>query len=406
MQRVNEEPQRVDRQPEINRVVIIVLDSVGIGELPDADLFGDRGSNTLGNIARAIGGLNLPNLEMLGLGKIGEIKGLSDRITPRAFWGKMAEASYAKDTNVGHWEITGIVTDRPFPTYPDGFPTEIIEPFKRAIKREIMGNKPASGTEILKELGKEHIETGFPIVYTSADSVFQIAACEDVIPVDELYRMCQIARDILKGRHNVCRVIARPFVFRNGGFIRTERRKDFSIQPPYPTLLDLAVEDKIKVVGIGKIGDIFSHRGLTEEIHTRDNSDGIKKTINCIKRGSYGIIFTNLVDFDMNYGHRNDVIGYAKALKEFDIHLPEILYLLNDADILIITADHGCDPTTNSTDHSREYVPLIVYGRKFIKPRSLGIRKSFADIGATVAESLGLPPLNHGTSFLNELLFY
>ncbi|MEE9584266.1 MAG: phosphopentomutase [Candidatus Brocadiales bacterium] len=386
------------------RVVIIILDSLGVGELPDASKFGDEGSNTLGNMARAAGGLRLPGLEAMGLGKIIPVEGLSDDITPGAFYGKMAEDSGAKDTTTGHWEITGLVTTKPFPTYPNGFPEEIIEKFTRAIGRPVLGNKPASGTEIIKELGEEHIQTGNPIVYTSADSVFQIAACEAVIPVDELYKMCRTARGILTGeRHNVGRVIARPFVVSEGRYVRTEGRKDFSVPPPRPTLLDVAKEKGLEVVGIGKIGDIFAHTGLTRELPTGNNREGVDQTIRCIKEDSRGIIFTNLIDFDMKYGHRNDPEGYARCLEEFDVRLPGILDALKDDDILSMTADHGCDPTTPSTDHSREYVPLLVYGKALGRVRSLGVRQSFSDLGATIAEALGLPPLGNGKSFYKEL---
>ncbi|OHB87924.1 MAG: phosphopentomutase [Planctomycetes bacterium RIFCSPHIGHO2_02_FULL_50_42] len=385
------------------RVVIVILDSLGAGELPDASLFGDEGSNTLGNTARAVGGLKLPNLEAMGLGKIIPIEGLRDDITPRAFYGKMTEVSGAKDTTTGHWEITGIVTAKPFPTYPNGFPGEIIEKFTKAIGRPVLGNKPASGTEIIKELGEEHIRTGNPIVYTSADSVFQIAACETVIPVEELYEMCNTARRILTGRHNVGRVIARPFVVSGRQYIRTERRRDFSVTPPEPTLLDIARESGLDVIGVGKIGDIFAHRGLTQEIHTGNNREGIDQTIRCIKKDSRGIIFTNLIDFDMKYGHRNDPEGYAGCLEEFDKRLTEMLDALKDDDILSITADHGCDPTTPSTDHSREYVPLLVYGKVLGRARSLGIRQGFSDLGATIAEALELPLLRHGKSFYKNL---
>ena len=388
----------------VEKIILIVLDSVGIGELPDAKAFGDEGSNTLGSIAKAVGGLHLPNMEMLGIGKIEPLEGISPDIIPKGFYGKMAEASAAKDTTSGHWEIAGIITDKPFPTYPDGFPDEVINAFTKEIGRGILGNKPASGTEIIKELGEEHSKAGYPIVYTSADSVFQVAACEDVIPVPELYRICEIARRILTGRHNVGRVIARPFIIQDGQYIRTERRKDFSVSPPSSTMLDIAVEKGYEVIGIGKIGDIFAHRGLSLEIHTASNDEGVSQTINCIKRKTRGIIFTNLIEFDMKFGHRNDVKGYAQALKEFDNRLPEIMDAMGTNDILIITADHGCDPTTPSTDHSREYVPLLVYGRNLGMPKSLGIRKTFADVGATVAEALSLPRPICGESFLGELI--
>ncbi len=388
----------------IDRIIIIVLDSVGIGELPDAYKFGDEGSNTLVNTAKAVGGLNVPNLESFGLGKIGDIPGVSKEVDAKAFYGKMIEASAAKDTTSGHWEIMGVVTEKPFPTYPKGFPDDVIKAFTTAIGRPILGNKTASGTEIIKELGEEHIKTGFPIVYTSADSVFQIAACEDVIPIESLYEMCNCARDILKGKHNVGRVIARPFIVENGIYTRTERRRDFSLPPPEETVLDKAVKKGYEVVGVGKIGDIFAHRGLTREIHATNNRDGVLKTIESIRRDFKGIIFTNLIDFDMRYGHRNNPEGYAEALESFDKSLPEIVDALKAGDVIIITADHGCDPTTLSTDHSREYVPLLVFGKKLNKPGSLGIRNSFADIGATVSEALLESRLDKGESFFTELI--
>lgn len=388
----------------IDRIIIIVLDSVGIGELPDAYKFGDEGSNTLVNTAKAVGGLNVPNLESFGLGKIGDIPGVSKGVDAKAFYGKMIEASAAKDTTSGHWEIMGVITEKPFPTYPEGFPDDVIREFTTAIGGPILGNKTASGTEIIKELGEEHIRTGYPIVYTSADSVFQIAACEDVIPIESLYEMCDCARDILKGEHNVGRVIARPFIEENGIYTRTERRRDFSLLPPEETVLDKAVKKGYEVVGVGKIGDIFAHRGLTREIHASNNRDGVLKTIESIRENFKGIIFTNLIDFDMKYGHRNNPEGYAEALKSFDKSLPEIVDALKAGDVIIIAADHGCDPTTLSTDHSREYVPLLVFGKKLNKPGSLGIRNSFADIGATVSEALLESRLDKGESFFTELI--
>lgn len=390
--------------PKLERGIIIVLDSLGIGELPDAGRFQDQGSNTLANTAKFLGGLRLPNLEALGLGKIFPVLGLRDDLPPGAFYGKMAETSAGKDTTTGHWEIAGVVTPKPFPTYPQGFPKEVIKKFTGAIGKPVLGNKPASGTEIIKELGQEHIKTGYPIVYTSADSVFQIAACESVIPVEELYRMCRIARDLLVGRHNVARVIARPFVVEGDKYVRTERRKDFSQPPPKPTLLDIAKDSGLTVVAIGKIGDIFAHRGFTLEIPTSNNEEGIEKTLSWMKKALQGIIFTNLIDFDMKYGHRNDPKGYAQCLEEFDERLPEILQSLKKGDLLAITADHGCDPTTPSTDHSREYVPLLVCAPGLGEPKSLGTRGSFADLGATIAEGLSLPPLDYGKSFYKELL--
>lgn len=387
----------------MNRAIIIVLDSAGVGELPDAAIYGDEGVNTLANIAESVGGLNLPNMELLGLGKIVDIKGVSNKVISKAFFGKMAEASRAKDTVIGHWELTGVITAEQFPTYPNGFPSEIIDEFKQKIGRGILWNMPASGTEIINKLGDEHIKTGYPIVYTSTDSVFQIAACEDVISVDDLYEMCRIARKILCGKHNVCRIIARPFILQDGNFIRTQRRKDFPVLPPVPTLLDIAVENNLEVIGIGKIGDIFGHKGLTEEIHTSDNTEGIKETIKYLKKDFYGIVFTNLVDFDMKFGHRNDIRGYADALERFDNSLPEILISLKDTDILIITADHGCDPTVTGTDHTREYVPLLVYKNNQSFTKSLGTRRTFADAGATIAEALDMPRLKTGTSFWKEI---
>ena len=388
----------------VDRIIIIVLDSVGIGELPDAYKFGDEGSNTLVNTAKAVGGLNIPNLERFGIGKIDDIMGVSKDIDEKAFYGKMVEASAAKDTTSGHWEIMGVITDKPFPTYPNGFPDEVIEQFTKSIGRSILGNKTASGTEIIKELGAEHIKTGCPIVYTSADSVFQIAACEDVIPVESLYEICDCARDILKGEHNIGRVIARPFIVENGIYTRTDRRRDFSLPPPEDTLLDKAVRSGYEVVGVGKIGDIFAHRGLTREIHAPNNHEGILKTIECVKEDFKGIVFTNLIDFDMKYGHRNDPEGYAGALEAFDHSLPELVDALSVEDILMITADHGCDPTTPGTDHSREYVPLLVFGKKLNKPGPLGIRKSFADVGATISEALPKLKCDKGKSFFRELI--
>jgi phosphopentomutase len=388
----------------VNKIIVIVLDSVGIGELPDAYKFGDEGCNTLGNIAKAVEGLNIPNLESFGIGKIDDIFGVSKDVDEKAFYGKMVETSAAKDTTSGHWEIMGVITDKPFPTYPNGFPDEVIGQFTKSIGRSILGNKTASGTEIIEELGAEHINTGSPIVYTSADSVFQIAACEDVIPVESLYEICNCARDTLQGKHNVGRVIARPFIVKNGIYIRTERRKDFSLPPPEDTLLDKAVRDGYEVVGVGKIGDIFAHRGLTREIHATNNNEGILKTLECIKEDFEGIVFTNLIDFDMKYGHRNDPEGYAGALEAFDCRLQELVDALDPNDILMITADHGCDPTTPGTDHSREYVPLLVFGNKLNKPGSLGVRASFADVGATISEALLKQKLDKGKSFFTELI--
>lgn len=387
----------------IAKVVIVVLDGTGIGAMPDAGRYGDEGSNTLGNLAEAAGGIDLPNLESLGLGNIGRIKGVPPAARPAAAWGKMAERSPGKDTTTGHWELTGVILDRPFPVYPHGFPPEIIISFESRIGRRVLGNKPASGTAIIEELGPEHLRTGFPIVYTSADSVFQIAAHEETIPVEELYRLCTVAREILSGEHAVARVIARPFVGKPGSFQRTTRRHDFSLPPPRPTVLEALVGRGYAVVGIGKIKDIFAGRGITHSLPVKNNADNILQTIAAVREMSPGVVFTNLVDFDTLYGHRNDVAGFARALKEFDDALPELLDTVAEDGALFITADHGCDPTTTSTDHSREYVPLLAWGLRLNPGVPLGTRDSFADLGATVAHFFNLDwPV--GTSFAPELL--
>ncbi|MGB9857274.1 MAG: phosphopentomutase [Dictyoglomaceae bacterium] len=388
----------------MKRVILIVLDGVGIGELPDAYKFNDKGSNTLANIAKAIGGLNLPNLEKLGLSNIYPILGVKPQDRPLAYFGKMAEKSPGKDTTTGHWEIAGLILDKPFPTYPHGFPKEIIERFEREIGRKVLGNYPASGTEIIQRLGEEHIKTGYPIVYTSADSVFQIAAHEEVIPVEELYRMCEIARNILQGEHAVARVIARPFLGEKGNFYRTPRRKDFSLPPPRKTLLDFLKENRKDVIGIGKIEDIFAGRGLTYSLHQNNNREGMENIIKAWSILKEGIIFVNLVDFDMVYGHRNNIEGFARALEEFDSFLPNIISLLEKEDWLIITADHGCDPTTESTDHSREYVPLLIYSKGFSQVKSLGILPTFSNLGKTIADYFKIENNLDGESFLKELI--
>ncbi len=387
----------------IRRVVLIILDACGIGELPDAGLYQDKGSNTIVNTAKAVGGLKLPNLEKLGLGNIDTILGVNPNKSALANFGKMAELSAGKDSTSGHWEIMGLILKKPFPVYPHGFPPEIIRKFEETVGRGILGNKPASGTEIIKEIGEEHVRTGKPIVYTSADSVFQIAAHEEIIPVDELYKMCKIARKILVGEHRVSRVIARPFVGKSGFFQRTERRKDFSLAPPSETILDILKRNNIPVIGMGKIEDLFAGKGLTQSIHTKNNSDGMDKLVEAIRLFKTGLIFINLVDFDMLWGHRNNPKAFAAGLEEFDRRLPEITELLEKGDILIITADHGCDPTTPSTDHSREYVPLLVYGRSIASNVNLGIRESFSDVGATTAEIFGIKGTGCGISFLKEI---
>lgn len=388
----------------MRRVIIIVMDSVGIGELPDAGRYGDTGSNTLGNIASAIKGFRLPNLESLGIGNIDGVKGFEPVDNPLSSFGKMAEKSAGKDTTTGHWEIAGIILDKPFPVYPNGFPKEIIEAFEKAINTKVLGNVPASGTEIIRQLGPQHVKTGYPIVYTSADSVFQIAAHEDVIPVERLYEMCEIARDILKGEHAVGRVIARPFIGEEGNYVRTSRRHDYSLKPVRKTLLDYASEAGYCVKAVGKIKDIFAGSGITHSVSTTGNMDGVDKTILYMKEDFEGIIFTNLVDFDMQFGHRNNIEGYAAALKEFDSRIPEIISNLKEDDMLIITADHGCDPTTPSTDHSREYVPLFVLGKKLARGVNLGVRDTFADVAATAADYLRIEADLAGTSFLGSVV--
>jgi phosphopentomutase len=387
----------------MGRVVIIVMDSVGAGELPDAVKYGDVGSNTLGNIAASIKGFSLPNLENLGLGWIDGLDRYNRSLKPIGNYGKMAEKSAGKDTTTGHWEMSGIILDKPFPVYPHGFPRDVIDAFEKAIGTKSIGNVVASGTEIIKEMGQEHVTTGYPIVYTSADSVFQIAAHEEVIPIERLYEICRIAREILKGEHGVGRVIARPFVGTEGNFTRTDRRHDFSLEPVGRTILDALKENGYDVRGVGKIKDIFCGRGLTSYVYIHNNMDGVDKTITYMNDDFNGLIFTNLVDFDMLYGHRNNVEGYAAALKEFDSRIPEIIHNLREDDILIITADHGCDPTTSSTDHSREYVPLLVYGRKLKKGVNLGTRSSFTDIAQTVADIIGIDPMIHGESFYGDI---
>jgi phosphopentomutase len=391
------------RTPRVSRVILIILDSVGIGALPDAGSYGDEGSDTLGNTARAVGGIHLPNLRKLGLGNIHPVLGVPAETKPLAAYGRMAEMSVGKDTTIGHWEIAGLISSRPLPTYPHGFPPELIAEYERRIGRKTLGNYPASGTVIIDQLGAEHMRTGFPIVYTSADSVFQVAAHEEVIPIDELYRICRIAREMLKGEHNVGRVIARPFVGRPGAFQRTDRRRDFSAPPPAPTLLDYIQRAGQIVWAVGKIEDIFAGQGISFAVHTHDNMDGVDKTLEAMQKAGPGLIFTNLVDFDMLYGHRNNAQGYAAALQAVDARVPELIQALRQGDVLIFSADHGCDPTTPSTDHSREYVPLLVYGAPIRPSVNLGTRATFADLGATIAEWLAVPPLPAGTSFAYQL---
>jgi phosphopentomutase len=384
-----------------SRVILIVMDSVGIGALPDASVYGDEGSDTLGNVARHVG-LEVPTLRSLGLARVARIGGASP--PPAGAFGRMAEASPGKDSVTGHWEMTGIVLDKPFPTFPSGFPADLIEEFERRIDRKTLGNTVASGTAIIDQLGPEHLRTAAPIVYTSADSVFQIAAHEAIIPPEELYRLCEIAFDLVARGLGVGRVIARPFVGAPGSFARTTNRRDFALEPFGPTLLDGLKGSGLPVVGIGKIEDLFAGRGLTKAIHTKSDDDGMHAIGRELELTADGLIFANLVDFDTAYGHRNDVSGYAANLERFDAQLARLIPKLQREDLLIVTADHGNDPTTPSTDHSREYVPVLLHGEAVEPGADLGTRTTFADLGQTLAELLGAPWLSHGRSFLEDVL--
>ncbi len=384
---------------EFRRVLLIVLDSVGIGAMPDAAAYNDEGSDTLGNIA-SVRPLQLPNLSRMGLGNIRSLAGLPPDPNPSGAFGKCTLASPGKDTTTGHWEMAGIILQKPFPLFPNGFPPSVIRAFEQRTERGVLGNKPASGTEIINELGDEHVRTGKPIVYTSADSVFQIAAHEEVIPLPELYRICRAAREILTGPDEVGRVIARPFTGTSGHFTRTANRKDFAVPPPSGMLLDRLSERNVPVYSVGKIADIFLGRGITESLKTKSNQDGMERTVDLLSLHSEGLIFVNLVDFDQQFGHRNDVEGYASALEAVDAWLPSLK--LGQEDMLILTADHGCDPTTPSTDHSREYTPLLVSGPRVQSGIQLGTRATLADIGQTVAHVFGTT-LETGTSFKSEL---
>lgn len=390
------------------RAIVVVLDSVGVGALPDASAYGDEGSNTLGNTAAAAGGLLMPNLEAMGLGNITRVTGVPSVAAPKASWGRCAERSAGKDTTTGHWEMVGMVLDRAFPTYPDGFPAEVMDAFTRETGLGWLGNYPASGTAIIQELGAEHVATGKPIVYTSADSVFQIAAHEDVIPIEELYRICAVSRDrVVVGEHAVGRVIARPFVGpeASGVFTRTHRRRDYALEPPEPTVLDELLDAGVVSYGVGKIGEIFAWRGICESPHSQSNMHGFGNIVARVADASdNGFVFANLVDFDMVWGHRNDVDGYARGLEAVDARMPELLDAMVQGDLLIITADHGCDPTTPSTDHSREYTPLIAHVKGVDRGVDLGIRATFADIGETVADFYGIAgACKRGTSFLAQV---
>jgi phosphopentomutase len=389
--------------PLPDRVFLTVLDSVGVGELPDADAYGDRGSDTLGNISRVVP-LKLPALRSLGLPRVATVHGMAPVDAPRGAFGRMAERSPGKDSVTGHWEMAGVVLDRAFPTFPDGFPAEVIAEYERRIGRKTIGNKAASGTAIIDELGPEHVRTGCPIVYTSADSVFQIAAHEDIIPIPELYRICEIAYDLVGKGMGVGRVIARPFVGAPGAFTRTANRHDYALPPVGTTLLDAMTAAGKTVHAIGKIQDLFAGRGVTTAVHTRSDDEGVDEIEKAIATAGPGLVFTNLVDFDTVYGHRNDAAGYAANLERFDARLTALLPRLRERDLLIITADHGNDPTTPSTDHAREHVPVFLVGRCIRPGADIGTRATFADLGQTIAEIFGVGPLANGTSFLRDIL--
>lgn len=386
----------------MRRVFLTVLDSVGIGEMPDADQFGDAGSNTIAAAASSPY-FSMPNMQKLGFFNIDGVTCRESVKEPQGAFARMTERSQGKDTTIGHWEIAGVVSEQPLPTFPDGFPKELLDAFEKETGRGVLCNRPYSGTEVIKDFGREHMETGKLIVYTSADSVFQIAAHEAVVPVEELYRYCEIARRLCTGAYGVGRVIARPFEG-EWPYKRTSRRHDYSLEPPKATMLDQIKAAGQEVLAVGKINDIFAGRGITDMIRTVDNADGIDKTLNYAKREFDGICFTNLVDYDMLYGHRNDVEGYAKALTYFDNRLPELLAALGEEDILMITADHGCDPSTPSTDHSREYTPLVIAGRPVKAGVNLGTRKTFADIAATILDYLGVQGETEGESFLKAIV--
>ena len=386
------------------RITVIVLDGVGVGAAPDAVDYGDVGSNSIGNVAQVLNGIDLPHMGAIGLGNIIDIKGVPPVEHPGGGFGKMQPKSAGKDTTQGHWEMMGIYLLNPSPTYPNGFPEEIMQKFEEKIGRGTLANRPASGTEVIKALGEEHIRTGKPIVYTSADSVFQVAAHEDVIPIPELYEICQIARELLQGEHAVGRVIARPFVGdKPENFTRTKNRKDFSRAPETDTVLDKLYKAGYDVWSVGKIDDIFAHRGITRKNHTLGNQQSTEITIDLLKEPFNGLLFVNLIEFDMIFGHRNDPHGYYQALKNFDDAIPEIKSCLTEDDLVLISADHGVDPTTESTDHSREYVPLLAFGPA-VKGANLGTRETFADLGATICENFQVTPPLIGTSFLQELI--
>lgn len=387
------------------RVFLVVMDSVGIGEAPDADKYNDKGADTIGHIAEHMNGLKMPNMGRLGLSNIREIKGIAKADQPLAYYTKMQEASVGKDTMTGHWEIMGLHIDKPFRVFPDGFPDELIQELEEKTGRKIIGNKPASGTEILDELGKEHMETGALIVYTSADSVLQIAAHEEIVPIDELYKICEIAREMtLDEKYMIGRVIARPFLGELGKFTRTANRHDYALKPFGRTVMNEMKDAGLDVIAIGKISDIYDGEGVTQSLRTKSNMDGMDKMADTVQMDFTGLSFVNLVDFDALFGHRRDPKGYGEALEEFDVRLPEVLDQLNEDDLLIITADHGNDPVHHGTDHTREYVPLIVYSPRMEGGKEIPLRSTFADIGATIADNFNIEMPKYGKSFLAELL--
>ncbi|TKI55905.1 phosphopentomutase [Brevibacillus antibioticus] len=389
---------------QYSRVFLIVMDSVGIGEQPDAPKFNDAGANTLGHIAERVAGFSLPNLQKLGLGNIAPLQNVTPATTPMAHYGKMQEISMGKDTTTGHWEIMGLHVSTPFNTYPDGFPQELISEFEQRIGRKVLGNKVASGTDILDELGEEHMNTGAVIVYTSADSVFQVAAHEEVVPLEELYHICEVARELtLRDEFAVTRVIARPFVGQPGNFSRTANRHDYSVKPFSPTVMNRLQDANLASIAIGKISDIYAEEGVTQSIRTKDNMDGVDQILGTMKQSFTGLSFVNLVDFDAKFGHRRDPEGYGQALMEFDARIPELLEALQENDLLVITADHGNDPVHHGSDHTREYVPLLVYHKGIQAGQHLGIRETFADLGATIADNFGVTAPVIGKSFLNHL---
>ncbi|UQD52622.1 phosphopentomutase [Bacillus methanolicus] len=386
------------------RIFLLVMDSVGIGEAPDSEKFDDKGADTLGHIAEKMGGLHMPNMGKLGLSNIREIKGIAKAEKPLAYYTKMKEASSGKDTMTGHWEIMGLHISTPFKVFPDGFPAELVSELESRTGRKVIGNKPASGTEIIKELGEEHMKTGALIVYTSADSVLQIAAHEEIIPIEEQYKICKIARELtLDEKYMVGRVIARPFVGEPGSFKRTSNRHDYALKPFDRTVMNELKDSGFDVIAIGKINDIYDGEGVTKSLRTVSNMDGMDKLLQTLDMDFTGLSFLNLVDFDALYGHRRDPLGYGKALEEFDARLPEVFSKLKEEDLLIITADHGNDPVHKGTDHTREYVPLLLYSKQFVEGKELPVRETFADIGATIADNFNVKMPKYGKSFLGDL---